>query len=94
MPPYETERELTEKSGDYVKHVRIRRATDDKYPSGYDYTFHYGTVDGEALLRYDNAHETQNGHERHTPDGVEEIELPGIEALLSRFESEIETLPP
>ncbi len=94
MPPYETERELTEKSGDYVKHVRIRRATDDKYPCGYDYTFHYGTVDGETLLRYDNAHETQNGHERHTPDGVEEIEFPGIEALLSRFESEIETLPP
>jgi predicted transcriptional regulator len=36
--------------------------------------------------QYDNAHEHHKGHERHTPDGVEEIEFPGMEALVQRFE--------
>jgi len=94
MAPYETERELTEKDGDYVKHVRVRRTTSEKYPCGYDYTLHYGTIDGETLLRYDNAHERTKGHERHTPDGAEEIEFPGMVALLERFEDELEDLPP
>ncbi|MFB6309403.1 MAG: DUF6516 family protein [Haloarculaceae archaeon] len=94
MAPYDTERELTEKTGEYVKHIRVRRTTDDKYPSGYDYTLHYGTVDGETLLRYDNAHERQKGHERHTSDGVETIEFPGMTELIERFEAELEELPP
>jgi len=68
MVPYETERELTEKDGDYVKHIRVRRTDSDQYPCGYDYALHYGTIDGETLLRYDNAHERHKGHERHTSD--------------------------
>ncbi|WP_135829991.1 toxin-antitoxin system TumE family protein [Halorussus halobius] len=94
MAPYDTERELTQKTGDYIKHIRVRRTTDDKYPCGYDYALHYGTLDGDTLLRYDNAHERHKGHERHTPDGVEQIDFPGMEALIRRFEREIESLPP
>lgn len=82
MAPYETERELTEKSGKYVTHIRVRRTSDDKYPSGFDYTLHYGRTDGEPLLRYDNAHGQHKGHERHTGDEVEEIEFPGMEELI------------
>lgn len=94
MAPYETERELTEKDGNYLKHIRVRQTDSEQYPCGYDYTLHYGTIDGETLLRYDNAHERHKGHERHTPDGVEEIEFPGMEALVQRFERELEALPP
>lgn len=94
MPPYETERELTEKDGEYVTHIRVRRTDSENYPCGYDYALHYGTIEGDTLLRYDNAHETQKSHERHTADGVEEIEFPGMEALIERFEREIDELPP
>lgn len=92
MVPYETERELTEKEGNYVKHIRVRRTDSDQYPCGYDYTLHYGTTDGETILRYDNAHERQKGHERHTTDTVEEIEFPGMETLIQRFERELNAL--
>ena len=92
MVPYETERELTEKYGNYVKHIRVRRTDSDQYPCGYDYTLHYGTTDGETILRYDNAHERQKGHERHTTDTVEEIEFPGMETLIQRFERELNAL--
>ncbi len=92
MAPYETTEEYTEKSEGYVEHVRIRRTDDDKYPCGYDYTLHYGTTDGETLLRYDNAHERSKGHERHTADGVTEIEFPGMAELYDRFLGEIEDL--
>lgn len=94
MAPYETERELTEKDGGYVKHIRVRRTDSEQYPCGYDYTLHYGTIDGETILRYDNAHEVHKGHERHTPDVVEEIEFPGMEALVRQFERELDAFPP
>jgi hypothetical protein len=77
-----------------VTHIRVRRTTDERYPRGYDYTLHYGTLDGETLLRYDNAHERQKGHERHTPDDVESVEFPGMSDLIDRFEDEIDDLPP
>ena len=94
MAPYDTERELTERDGRYVKHIRVRRTDDEKYPCGFDYALHYGTVDGETLLRYDNAHERSKGHERHTADGVTEIAFPGMTALIERFEEEVDKLPP
>jgi len=92
MVPHETERELTEKDGNYVKHIRVRRTDSDQYPCGYDYTLHYGTTDGETILRYDNAHERQKGHERHTTDTVEEIEFPRMETLIQRFERKLNAL--
>ncbi|UWG52038.1 Uncharacterized protein AArcCO_2760 [Halalkaliarchaeum sp. AArc-CO] len=94
MADYETVEEYTRNVGDYVEHVRIRRTCDDQYPSGWDYALHYGTVDGETLLRYDNAHERTNGHERHTPEGVETITVPGMLELLEQFQTEVDGLPP
>jgi len=94
MAPYETERELTEREGKYVKHIRVRSTDDEQYPCGYDYALHYGTVDGETLLRYDNAHEQSKGHERHADGEVTEIDFPGMAALIRRFEREVADLPP
>ena len=34
--------------------------------------------------------ETSGRHERHTPDGVEAIEFPGMVALRQRFITEVE----
>jgi hypothetical protein len=53
------------------------------------YRFHYGTVDGDTILRYDNAHGV---HERHADGGVEEIDFPGLVPLYRRFEREIARL--
>lgn len=92
--PYDTVEEYTRKDGNYVEHVHIRRTDDEKYPSGWDYALHYGIVEGQTLLRYDNAHERTKGHERHTPDGTEEIEFPGMYELLDRFHREVDNLPP
>ena len=94
MAPYDTAEEYTRKHDGYVEHVRIRRTDDDTYPSGWDYTLHNGTTEDETLLRYDNAHERTKGHERHTGDAVEEIEFPGMSALLARFQREVDELPP
>jgi len=94
MAPHDTVVERTEKRGGYVEHVRVRKTDDDQYPCGFDYSLHYGTLDGETLLRYDNAHERTKGHERHTPEGVEEIEFPGMDELVARFTEEVADLPP
>jgi len=94
MAPYETVEEYEIKRGGYVESVRIRRTDDDQYPSGWDYALHYGEIGGETLLRYDNAHERTKGHERHTTEGVEEIEFPGMAELLARFQRAVDDLPP
>lgn len=94
MAPYDTVREYTTKDEGYVEHVRIRRTDSEAYPCGWDCALHYGTTDGETLLRYDNAHERSKGHERHTADGVETVEFPGMTALFDRFKREVEALPP
>lgn len=80
--------------GEHVEAVTIVRTEDPTYPSGWRYSLHYGTLAGETLLRYDNAHEREKGHERHTPDGVETVAFPGMLALYDRFLAEIEGLPP
>ena len=51
---------------DTVESVTVVKTDDDEYPSGWKYRLHYGTVDGETLVRYDNSHEKQKGHE-NTP---------------------------
>lgn len=54
---------------------------------GVEYAFHYGPKGAdEPHVRYDNHHGT---HERHEGDRIEEVEFPGYEALLERFEREI-----
>lgn len=94
MPPDETLIEYTRRHDDgTVESVSVRRTTDPTYPSGWRYSLHYGTMDGETILRYDNAHGRTKGHERHTGDGPrarESIDFPGMDALLRRFYREVE----
>jgi hypothetical protein len=53
----------------------------------------YGYTDGRGtILRYDNENETIGRHERHTREGVEVIEFPGMMELRDRFMTEIEDL--
>jgi hypothetical protein len=66
----------------------------EKYPSGRDYGLHLGEVGGDTILRYDNAHERTKGHERHTQDGVEIIEFPGMLTLYNRFKRDVEEMSP
>lgn len=94
MPPADAEIEYTIRHADgRVESVSVRRTRDPAYPSGWKYSLHYGTLDGETILRYDNAHELVKGHERHTGDGpgdVDRIGFPGMDALLSRFYRELD----
>ncbi|MFB6362105.1 MAG: DUF6516 family protein [Halobacteriales archaeon] len=76
-------------SGDRFARVMVRLVPESEtYPEGVKYSMHYGTYDGETILRYDNAHATK-GHERHTPDGTEEIDFPGWRELFARFRNEV-----
>jgi hypothetical protein len=94
MASYTTIEEWHEVEDGYVVSVTIRQTEDDKYPSGWDYSLHLGEVGGDTLVRYDNAHERTKGHERHTRDGVEHIEFPGMLVLYDRFKREAEQLSP
>ncbi|MEE6210320.1 DUF6516 family protein [Salarchaeum sp. III] len=78
----------------YVVDVTIRKTQAETYPSGWDYGLHLGEVGGDTILRYDNAHERTKGHERHTRDGVETIEFPGMLTLYDRFTRDVEELSP
>lgn len=78
----------------HVEAVTIIRTDSADYPSGWNYSLHYGEIGGQTLLRSDNAHELSKGHERHTPGSVETIEFPGMDELYRRFRREIEDLPP
>lgn len=78
----------------HVESVTIIRTEAEQYPSGWNYSLHYGENGGRTLLRYDNAHELMKGHDRHSPDGIETIEFPGMEELYRRFRHEIEDRPP
>lgn len=92
--PEEDETELIEDYTDYeaemVESVTIRTTTDSTYNSGWKYSLHFGEVGAEEpVVRYDNAHEDSKGHERHTKDGVQIIEFPGMEELKERFDREV-----
>jgi hypothetical protein len=77
-----------------VVRLRMERTESDRHPSGWRYSLHYGLRAGTdaPILRYDNAHEPSQGHERHTLDGVEEIDFPGMVALYDRFVREYNEL--
>jgi len=80
--------------GKRVIRRKIIKTDDSQYPSGYRYALHHGYIDGRGtILRYDNENQTTGRHERHTPDGVEEIEFPGMMALRDRFIEEVESQP-
>jgi hypothetical protein len=94
MASHTTVEDWHDVEGGYVVDVTIRKTADEKYPCGWDYSLHLGEIGGGTVLRYDNAHERTKGHERHTQDGVEEIEFPGMLTLYDRFKREAEELSP
>lgn len=92
MASYTTIEDWTAVAGDHVLSVTIRKTENDEYPSGWDYSLHFGEIGGDTLLRYDNAHERTKGHERHTRDDTEVIEFPGMLALYDRFKREVDEM--
>lgn len=84
--------DIEDRVGDRIIRRKIIQTDDPQYPSGYRYAFHYGYTDGRGtILRYDNENQTIGRHECHTPDGVTEIDFPGILELRKRFIDEVET---
>lgn len=88
-PPVQVVRDYTREYPDgTIENVRILRVPEsEKFPEGIKDRLHYGTKDGDTLLRYDNSHGV---HERHTGNDVEYIEFDGIASLYRRFVAEIE----
>ena len=83
-----------DRTSETVIRRKIYRTDDPQYPSGYRYALHYGFLDDQGvILRYDNENQTPGRHERHTPDGIEGIEFPGMMELRDRFVNEIQGLP-
>jgi len=83
-----------DRAAETVIRRKIYRTDDPQYPIGYRYALHYGFLGGEGvILRYDNENQTPGRHERHTPDGIETIEFPGMIEFRDRFENEIQELP-
>lgn len=83
---------MEDRVGNTVIRRKIIKTDDPKFPSGYRNALHYGYTDGQGtILRYDNENETPGRHERHTSDGVEEIDFPGMAVLRQRFITEVET---
>jgi hypothetical protein len=75
---------------DRVESVTVVKTDDDEYPSGWKYRLHYGTTDGETLVRYDNSHERSKGHERHEGDSTEEVEFTSMDGILRRFYRDVD----
>lgn len=93
MGPTVIENEEVRRGGHVIRR-KILRTDDSQFPSGYRYALHYGYTDGRGtILRYDNENQTPGRHERHTAEGVEEIEFPGMMELRERFLDETTTLP-
>jgi hypothetical protein len=74
-----------------VLRVRVLAVPEsEKFPDGVKYRLHYGTDEGETLVRYDNSHGV---HERHMPEGIgEDYEFPGYEAVQKRFWDDVARL--
>lgn len=85
--------ELIDEAAGTVLAAKLIETEDwSQYPSGWRYSYHCGTLDGETIRRYDNENMTPGRHEVHTPDGVTEPEFPeGFDptALLEQWLDEI-----
>lgn len=84
----DTRRDFTDGT---VLRVRILAVPEsEKFPEGVKYRLHYGTKDGETLIRYDNSHGV---HERHTAEGLDDdYNFPGFDAVQDRFWTDVEQL--
>lgn len=60
-------------------------------PGGFVYGFQYSDPEeGERILRYDNAHDSDVGpHHRHIGDEIEGIEFHGLQDHVTRFREEV-----
>jgi len=83
-------RDFTRTLDGCVERQFIMRTASDTCPCGYRYPLHLGPLVGKTIIRYDNSHELEKGHERHTSTSVEQIEFPGMIELIDRFEREID----
>jgi len=65
----------------------------DRSPDGVKYSFQYGTLDGETIVRYDTFpdHPDATHHHKHTQDGVEAVYFEGLLALFTKFKNEVKT---
>jgi hypothetical protein len=91
---HEVIEDVEDREAETVVRRKIYRTDDDAYPSGYRYALHYGYTDRRGtILRYDNENQTPGRHERHTEDGIEPIDFPGMLELRDQFLSEIKELP-
>jgi len=85
--------DVEDRVGNRVIRRKIIRTNDEKFPSGYRYSLHYGYTDGRGtILRYDNENRTPGRHERHTRESVEKIEFPGMMNRREQFLDKIEEL--
>ena len=74
--------------------VKLFAVEDSSKPGGFHYRFQYYTPeDGEEILRYDNAHDSDIGpHHRHVGDDVTGIEFDGLHDHVARFREEVLTI--
>jgi hypothetical protein len=62
----------------------------EKFPDGVKYRLHYGTDEGDTLIRYDNSH---SAHEHHMHEGIDgNYDFPGYEAVQKRFWDDVAQL--
>lgn len=77
----------------HIIRVKLMRVPEsEKFPEGVKYRLHYGTPDGDTLLRYDNSHGVHERHSAPDPNDPDLIDFPGLEALYRRFMGEIDDL--
>ena len=71
--------------------IELFAVEDSSYPGGYYYRFqYYDPEEGEEILRYDNAHDSDVGpHHRHEGDTVTGIEFNGLSEHVARFRREV-----
>lgn len=74
--------------------VELFAVEDSSEPGGFHYRFQYYTPeDGEEILRYDNAHDSDIGpHHRHVGEEVAGIEFDGLHDHVARFREEVLTI--
>ena len=71
--------------------VQLFAVENSRKPGGYHYRFQYYAPDeGEQILRYDNAHDSDIGpHHRHEGDEVTDIEFNGLHDHVACFRREV-----
>lgn len=80
-----------ELDGETGRRVELFAVEDSSSPGGYHYRFqYYDPGEGEQILRYDNAHDSDVGyHHRHESDTVTGIDFNGLHAHVARFREEV-----